>query len=203
MIPINLQGPVINEKKITSKEHLSSMPLQPALLDFPFSKWGLEFFGPINPPSSTRHIFILTSIDYFTKWTKVVPLRHVQDEQVISFLESNIFFRFGLPLEIITDNGPAFISTKLTQFMAKIGVKHFTSSTYYPQGNGQVESTNKNLVRIIKRIIEEKPRDAGSSFHLISASKRTHQCTWRNRFQGKGGTIPLILCINLKIFKCN
>jgi hypothetical protein len=39
-----------------------------------------------------------------------------------------------------------------------MGVKHFTSSTYYPQGNGQAESTNKNLVRIIKRLIEDKPR---------------------------------------------
>jgi hypothetical protein len=45
----------------------------------------------------------------------------------------------------------------LTQFLAKLGVKHFTSSAYYPQGNGQVKSTNKNLVRIIKRIIEDKP----------------------------------------------
>jgi transposase InsO family protein len=74
---------------------------------------------------------------------------------VIYFLETNIFSRFGLPLEIITDNGPAFISAKLTQFLAKLGVKHFTSSTYYPQGNGQAESTNKNMVRIIKRLIEE------------------------------------------------
>jgi transposase InsO family protein len=76
---------------------------------------------------------------------------------VISFLETNIFSIFGLPLEIIIDNGPAFISSKLNQFLAKLGVKHFTSSTYYPQGNGQAESTNKNMVRIIKRIIEYKP----------------------------------------------
>jgi hypothetical protein len=61
-------------------------------------------------------------------------------------------------LEIITDNGPSFISTKLTQFLSKLRVKHFTSSAYYPQGNGQVESTNKNLVRIVNRLIEDKPR---------------------------------------------
>jgi hypothetical protein len=145
-------------QKFVGKERLSAMPLQPVLPDFPFSKWGLDFIGPINPSSSAGHIFILTTTDYFTKWTEVVPLRHAQDEQVISFLESNIFSRFGLPLEIITDNGPAFISAKLTQFLAKLGVKHFTSSAYYPQGNGQAESTNKNLVRIIKRIIEDKPR---------------------------------------------
>jgi transposase InsO family protein len=54
---------------------------------------------------------------------------------VISFLENNIFSRFGLPLEIITDNGPTFISAKI-QVLDKLGVKHFTSSTYYPQGNG-------------------------------------------------------------------
>jgi hypothetical protein len=144
-------------QKFVGKEHFSSILLQPVLLDFHFSKWDLKFIGPINSPSSVGHIFIFTTIDYFTKWTKVVPLRHAQDEQVIYFLESNIFSIFGLPLEIITDNGPTLISAKLTQFPAKLGVKNFTSSAYYPQVNGQAESTNKNLVRIIKIIIEDKP----------------------------------------------
>jgi hypothetical protein len=119
-------------QKFTGKEHFFAMPLQPVLPDFHFSKWGLDFIGRINPPSFVGNIFILTATNYFTKWTNVVPLRHTQYEQVISFLDSNIFSRSGLPLEIIMDNGPAFISTKLTQFLAKLGVKHFTSSTYYP-----------------------------------------------------------------------
>jgi hypothetical protein len=139
------------------KEKFFSMPLQPVLPDFPFSKWGLDFIGPINPSSSVGHIFILTTTNYFTKWTEVVPLKHAQDEHVISFLESNIFSCFGLPIEIISDNGPTFISGKFTQFLNKFGVNHFTSSTYYPQGNGKVESTNKNLVKILKKIINDKP----------------------------------------------
>jgi hypothetical protein len=133
------------------------MPLQPILPDFPFSKWSLDFIGPTNPLSYAEHIFILTGTNYFTMWTEVVPLNHAQDEQVISFLETNIFCRFGIPLEIIMDNGPTLIYAKLTQFLVKLGVEHFTSSTYYPQGNGKVESTNKNLVRIIKKTIEDKP----------------------------------------------
>jgi hypothetical protein len=100
----------------------------------------------------------LTTTYYFTKQTEVVPLKHSQDEKVISFLENNIFSRLGLPLEIITDNGPAFIYVKLTHILAKLGVKNFTSLAYYPQGNGQAKSTNKNLVRIIKRLIEDKPQ---------------------------------------------
>jgi hypothetical protein len=91
-------------QKFVGKEHLSSMPLQPFLPDFPFSKWGLDFIGPINPPYSAGQVFILTTIDYFTKWTEFVLLKHLRDEQVIYFLENNNLFRFSLPLEIITDN---------------------------------------------------------------------------------------------------
>jgi hypothetical protein len=39
-------------QKFVGKERLSSMPLQHVLPDFPFSKWGLDFIGLINPLSS-------------------------------------------------------------------------------------------------------------------------------------------------------
>jgi transposase InsO family protein len=100
----------------------------------------------------------LTTTNYFTKWIEVVPLKHSKDEHVISFLETNIFSRFCIPLEIIIDNCLSFISAKMTEFLDKLGVKHFTASSYYPQGNGQAEYTNKNMVRIIKRLTEDKPR---------------------------------------------
>jgi hypothetical protein len=56
-------------QKPIGREKFSVMPLQPVLPEFCFSKRGLDFVGPINPPSSTSHIFILTATDYFTKWT--------------------------------------------------------------------------------------------------------------------------------------
>jgi hypothetical protein len=37
------------------------MPLQPVLPDFPFSKWGLDFIGPINPPSSVGHVLYINN----------------------------------------------------------------------------------------------------------------------------------------------
>ena len=90
------------------------MPLQPVLLDFPFSKWGLEFIGPMNPSSSTIHIFILIATYYFTKRTEVVPLKHAQNEKIISFLETNIFSHFVFSIEIVYDNGPTFIYENFT-----------------------------------------------------------------------------------------
>ena len=67
-------------QKFARKECLSAMPLQPVLLDFPFSKWGLDFIGPIKPPSSAGQVFILTTTYYFTKWVEVVPLKHSIDD---------------------------------------------------------------------------------------------------------------------------
>jgi hypothetical protein len=64
-------------QKFVGKEHLSAIPLQLVLPDFHFSKWGLDFIGPINPPSSAGKFFILTAIDYFTKWTEFVPLKNL------------------------------------------------------------------------------------------------------------------------------
>jgi hypothetical protein len=80
-------------QKFIGKERLSAMPLQPVLSVFPFYKWGFYFIGPINPSSSAGKVFILTSIDYFTKWAEVVPLKHSTYDQVISFLEI-IFFSY-------------------------------------------------------------------------------------------------------------
>jgi hypothetical protein len=54
-------------QKFVGKERLSTMSLQPVLPEFPFSKWGLDFIGPINPPSSVGKVFILTATNYFTK----------------------------------------------------------------------------------------------------------------------------------------
>lgn len=93
------------------------MPLKPVIATSPFIKWGLDFIGPINPPSSVRHIFILTAKNYFSKWSEAVPLKNAKDEQVINFFQDTIFCRFGLPISIVSDNGPAFIAAKFLNFV--------------------------------------------------------------------------------------
>ena len=78
---------------------------------------------------------------------------------VIGLLEEHIITRFGMPLTLVCNNGPTFITTFLTQwaFENKIIIKF--SSNYYPQGNGVAKSTNKNLITVIKQLLKENPRD--------------------------------------------
>jgi len=126
-----------------------SLPLKPISVEAPFQQWGLDFIGEIHPTSSTQHIWILTGTNYFTKWIEAHPSRKATDLVVIQFLE-NILSRFGCPKRIITDNAQCFKSKRLVKFCEDYHLKLSHSTTYYPQGNGLVESSNKSLIKIIK-----------------------------------------------------
>ena len=76
----------------------------------------MDFIGEINPTSSGQHRWILTNIDYFTKWIEVIPTRQATYTIIIKFLEENIFSRFGCPRRIITDNAQTFKSNKMVRF---------------------------------------------------------------------------------------
>ena len=101
-----------------------------------FCESGLGFLGPINPPSLVGHTLILTTTGYFTKWFEEAPLKKATDDNVITFFEENLLPRFWVSVHIITYNGFDFISYKFH-------INHYFSSSYYPQGNGLAESTNK------------------------------------------------------------
>ena len=45
----------------------SSFPLQLVSVERPFQEWGIDIVGPINPPSSMQHKYIITTTDYFTR----------------------------------------------------------------------------------------------------------------------------------------
>jgi hypothetical protein len=70
---------------------------------------------------------------------------------VISFLESHIITRFGVPQSLVFDNAKYFSSLKLTEFSLEKGIKIKYVTNYYPQGNGLAESTNKNLIQSLKK----------------------------------------------------
>lgn len=123
----------------------STMSLNPIVVDEPFAQWELDFIRMINPMFSVKHRWILAAIDYFTRWTKVVPLKNSIEVEIISFLEE-LVTRFEPPKTIISNYTKAFLGSKVCQFSLKHGIFLKTSSNYYPQGNGLTKSTNKNLV---------------------------------------------------------
>lgn len=77
------------------------------------------------------------------------------EDEVISFIEKFIINRFGIPDTLIFDNASYFSSLKLTEFFIDKSIRIRYASGYYPQINGVIESSNKNLIHIIRKSIAD------------------------------------------------
>jgi hypothetical protein len=144
-------------QKFAGKKQLKLFPLKPVAVSRPFQQWGLDFIGEIHLASSGQHRWILTATDYFTKWIESIPTRSASHKVIISFLE-DIMSRFGCPNRIVTDNATSFRAEPLSNFCEQYGITLVHSTPYYPQGNGLAESSNKSLIKIIKKLLEENKK---------------------------------------------
>jgi UDP-galactopyranose mutase len=102
------------------KEKYPCLTFNPVKDEAPFQQWGLDFLEEIHPQSISQHRWILTVIDYFTKWVETIPTQNATDLVVTIFLEENIIARFGCPRKIVTDNAQAFKSIVVITFCQKI-----------------------------------------------------------------------------------
>ncbi|XP_059076609.1 uncharacterized protein LOC131875907 [Cryptomeria japonica] len=145
---------------------------------------------------SGGHRWILVSTDYFTKWVEAIPTKQATNKVVIKFILENIITRFGVPARIIFDNGMAFRSKEFNTFYEEYGIKISHSSPYHPQRNGQAESSNKNIIKIIKRVLGQNKRAWDSKMNLslwedrITVKKSIGRSP-HEPFYGKRSRLPL------------
>jgi transposase InsO family protein len=116
--------------------------MNPIIKPWPFRGWVMDMIGKINPLFSQGHQYILTIIDYFTKWVEVIPMKSVTSKDVINFIKEHIIHRFGIPQTITTDGGSVFISEEFRKFTADVGIKLIRLSPYYIHANGQANASN-------------------------------------------------------------
>ncbi|XP_075103606.1 uncharacterized protein LOC142178175 [Nicotiana tabacum] len=121
---------------------------------WPFAAWGMDVIGPIEPTTSNGHHFILVDIDYFTKWVESSTYKAVTKKVVVDFVGNNIVGRFGIPMSIITDNAANLNSDLMREICEKFKIIHHSSTAYRPQMNGAVEAANKNIKRILRKIVD-------------------------------------------------
>ncbi|RVX07611.1 Pol polyprotein [Vitis vinifera] len=133
--------------------HSRASELHALTSPWPFSVWGIDIIGKISPKSSSGHEFILVAIDYFTKWVEAASYARLTSSGVASFIRSHIICRYGVPHELISDRGVHF-RAEVDTLVQRYSIRHHRSSAYRPQTNGAVEAANKNIKRILRRMVE-------------------------------------------------
>ncbi|MCP4345568.1 MAG: DDE-type integrase/transposase/recombinase [Desulfobacterales bacterium] len=106
----------------------------------PWQRICIDITGPFwTAPKHEEYIVIV--MDYFSKWPEYLLTGNTTSSKIISWL-SNVFANLGNPLEIVSDNGPQFISDEFEEFLASKAIKHRLTPVYCPERNGLVERFN-------------------------------------------------------------
>ncbi|XP_059295618.1 uncharacterized protein LOC132048954 [Lycium ferocissimum] len=80
--------------------------------------------------------------------------KSVTKKVVADFVRNNIICRFGIPESIVTDNGDNLNSHLIKDICEQFKITHRNLTAYRPQMNGVVEAANKNIKRILRKMID-------------------------------------------------
>nr|GEY03326.1 reverse transcriptase domain-containing protein [Tanacetum cinerariifolium] len=114
-----------------------------------FYKWGIDIAGPFSEwPRKVK--FFIVAMDYCTKWIEAKAVATITSGQVKKFVWDNIVCRFGIPGEIISDNGKQFSDNPFKDRCDKLNITQRFASVKHPQSNGLVERANQSMREGIK-----------------------------------------------------
>lgn len=98
-------------------------------------------------------MFTIAATNNFSKWAKAILLAKIKTSNVVNFLKNYIIYRFGIPRQIIHDNGPYFISHAFSQFYNKYKIKDVPSTAYNRSTNGLAEAFDKAIIKLLKKFV--------------------------------------------------
>ncbi|XP_076886429.1 uncharacterized protein LOC143536280 [Bidens hawaiensis] len=82
--------------------------LVPIIASCTFYKWGMDIVGPLLEAAG-KVKFLPVAVDYFTNWPEIKTLASIKGKHLINFVWENIICRYGMPGEIVTNNGKQFV----------------------------------------------------------------------------------------------
>ena len=157
-------------------------------------KWGLDFVGPVKKTWHTGKRYILVATNYATKWVEARALQTNSAQETAQFLYEAIVTRFGCPLHLVSNQGSHFLNGTIQVLTEHFLLRHTTSTTYYPQGNGQAESTNKVIVTMLQKLVNDNHTDWNIQLYTMLFSYWTTYkvATGYSPFELVYGFLPLM-----------
>jgi predicted DNA-binding protein (UPF0278 family) len=137
-----------------TKVPLGTMPV----MEEPFRRMAMDIIGPIAPKSDKGNRYILTMVDYATRYPEAVALPSVETERVAEAM-LEVFSRVGFPNEILSDNGSQFTSRLMKEVSRLVSLKQLFTTPYNPKCNGLCERINGVLKSMLKKMCQERPKD--------------------------------------------
>ena len=129
--------------------------------------------GPLTETHNGNE-YVLVVGDYFTKWMEVYPIPDQQAEAVAAKIVEEFVCRFGVPLELHSDQGRNFESTVFQEMCKILGISKTRTTPYNPKSDGMVERYNRTIVNAVSLMIQPHQRQKDWDVYLpyVGLAKR-------------------------------
>ena len=149
-------------------------PLAPFLVNTPMEEICIDIAGPF-PVSDRGNRYILAVICKFTRFAECYAIPETSAATVAEVLVSQFMSRYGIPWNILSDQGTNFESALFKEVCHLLDIKKKRTSGYHPQCNGLVENLNKSVIRMISAYIDTNQRNWCEHLPWIMAAYRSHK----------------------------
>jgi len=136
----------------------------------------VDIAGPF-PESDRGNRYLLVTMDYFTKWPGGYAIPYQEASTVADVLVSNFFYRFGVLVELRSDQGRNFESRLLREVLERLGVRKTRTTPLHPQSDGMVERYVKTFEEHLRKLVTSHQRDWNERIPLFLMAYRasTHE----------------------------
>lgn len=111
------------------------------------------------PRSSSGNQYAVVFVDYLTKWPEVFPVPDQTVATIAKLLVEEIVSRHGVPSEILSDRGKAFMSALMSEVQELLGSHRVNTTAYHPPTDGLVERFNRTLTAMLAKTTERGDND--------------------------------------------
>jgi hypothetical protein len=115
---------------------------------------GVDTVGPL-PPDEYGNRYLLVVLDAMSRYLQMYPIKDTTAVQAVKGL-IKWTASFGVPLQILSDNGTQFANALVTEFVKHVGCEHVRVMPYSSEENGMVERGNKEALRHIRSTMFDK-----------------------------------------------
>ena len=118
----------------------------------------LDILGPL-PLTENGNRYLLIIADYFTKWPEAYAIPNQEAATVARILVNEVICRFGVPLEIHSDQGRNFESALFKEMYSLLGMSKTRTTPLHPQSDGMVERMNRTIEAQLSMFIQDHQRN--------------------------------------------
>ncbi len=153
-------------------------PMRQYNVGSPFERIAIDIAGPF-PTTERGNKYILVAMDYFSKWTEAYALPNQEATTVAEVLVRELISRFGVPLELHSDQGRNFESAVFQQLCEALGIRKTRTTALHPQSDGMVERLNRTIGKFLSKAVSDHQKDWDEYIHLFLLAYRSaiHETT--------------------------